>query len=88
MPYDITVEAIIGVCNIIVTYIFGILAKKFNWIESKYIPLQNLLIGIFAGVLSNLVGLSDNLCISVVSCVIGAMSAGGIYDTIKTRKGE
>ena len=86
MTYDITVEAIIGLCNIIVTLIFGFLAKKFNWIESKYIPIQNLVIGLLAGVLSYAVGLTDNLIVSVVSCLIGSMAAGGIYDTSKTRK--
>lgn len=86
MTYNITMEAIIGLCNIIVTLIFGFLAKKFNWIESKYIPVQNLAIGILAGILSYLVGLTDNIIISVVSCLIGSMAAGGIYDTSKTRK--
>jgi len=86
MEYNITMEAIIGLCNIIVTLIFGFLAKKFNWIESKYIPVQNLAIGLLAGILSYLVGLTDNIIISVVSCLIGSMAAGGIYDTSKTRK--
>ena len=86
MTYNITAEAIIGLCNIIVTLIFGFLAKRFNWIESKYIPVQNLIVGVLAGILSYLVGLTDNIIISVVSCLIGSMAAGGIYDTSKTRK--
>ena len=86
MNLDVTTEAILGMCNIIITYIMGILAKKFDWIESKYIPVQNLLIGIFAGVLSFLVGLSDNIIVSIVACLIGSFTAGGLYDTLKTKK--
>ena len=86
MNFDITTEAIVGLCNIIITYIFGVLAKKYNWIESKYIPIQNLLIGVLAGVLAWAIGLNENVVTSVIACLIGAMSAGGIYDAIKTRK--
>lgn len=86
MGLDITTEAIVGMCTIIITYIMGLLAKKFNWATSEYIPIQNLLIGILAGMLSYLVGLSDNIIVSIVACLFGAFSAGGIYDTVKSNK--
>lgn len=88
MQLDVTTEAIVSMCTIIVTYIMGLLAKKFNWVTSEYIPIQNLLIGILAGVLAYLVGLSDNIIVSIVACLVGAFSAGGIYDTIKAKRGE
>lgn len=86
MELDVTTEAIIGMCTIVVTYIMGLLAKKFNWATSEYIPMQNLIIGILAGMLTYLVGLSDNIIVSIVACLVGAFSAGGIYDTIKANK--
>lgn len=88
MSLDVTTEAIIGFCNIVITYIFGILAKKFNWIESKYIPIQNLFIGVVAGILAWCVGLADNVIVSIVSCLVGSFTAAGLYDTIKAKKGE
>lgn len=88
MNTDITTEAVLGLCNIVITYIFGLLAKKYGWIESKYIPLQNLCIGVVAGVLAWLLGLSDNVILSVVTCLVGSFTAAGLYDTIKTRRKE
>lgn len=88
MNIDITTEAILGLCNIVITYIFGVLAKKYEWIESQYIPIQNLFVGIIAGVLAWIVGLSNNVIVSIVTCLIGSFTAAGLYDTIKTRKGE
>ena len=47
----LTSEMIMAVVAGIVTYIFGVIAKKFNWIESKYIPIQNAIIGMIAGMI-------------------------------------
>lgn len=84
---DITIEALLGMCNIVITYIFGILSKKYNWVETKYIPLQNLFVGVIAGILAWLIGLSDNVIVSIVACLVGSFTAAGLYDTIKIKKG-
>ena len=86
MSIDITLEAVLGLCTTIITYIFGELSKKYDWVESKYIPIQNLIIGVVGGILAWLLGLGDNIIVSIVSCLIGSFTAGGLYDTIKTGK--
>ena len=85
MEENITINGIYLVCSILITYIFGVLSKKYNWIESKYIPIQNLLIGLLTGLIAYAVGLNNNIVGSIVSCLIGSVSAGGIYDTVQTR---
>lgn len=86
---EITVEMIMSVMTAIMTYVFGLLSKKFNWIDSKYIPIQNAIIGIITGILCYLLKLSETDAITtIVYCVIGAMASGGTYDLAKVRKEE
>lgn len=80
---EMTIPTIISFTTTVITYIFGLLAKKYNWIESKYIPCQNALIGILAGIIARCVGLIDNLGAAIVMCVISAFGAGGGYDLVK-----
>ena len=83
-----TVEIISKVATFVVTLIFGLIAKKFGWIESKYIPYQNLAIGIFAGILCYATGIEANLLVSIISCIASTMIAGGTYDVIHVSQKE
>ena len=50
-----TINEIVMVVTAFVTLIFGELSKRFGWVEKRYIPYQNIVIGIIAlvaGVLS------------------------------------
>lgn len=78
-----TLNEVIIVVTAFVTYVMGLLAKRFNWMESKYIPIQNLLIGIIAGLLVYAGGLSDSIISSIIVCSASALTAGGTYDLIK-----
>lgn len=85
----VTVEMIMSVMTAIITYIFGLLSKKFNWIESKYIPIQNALIGIATGIICYLLKLSEtDLATTIIYCLIGSMASGGTYDLTKVNKEE
>ena len=75
-----TVNDIIIVTSAFITYVFGILAKRFNWVFKDYIPVQNLVIGFFAGMLVYLSGLNENPISSVIICCASALTAGGAYD--------
>ena len=82
-----TIEAIMTVMTAFVSYIFGLITKKFNLVESKYIPVQNFIIGI--GVALVYYFLVDNS--SIANAVIMAFSglmAGGTYDLIKIKEEE
>lgn len=83
----LTSEMIMSVVTGLVTYIFGVLSKKFNWIESKYIPVQNAIIGIIAGMICYALKITEaDLLTSIIYCIIGAMASGGTYDLTKTKQ--
>jgi hypothetical protein len=71
-----------------VTLIIGSISKKYNLINKKYIPIQNIVIGLISGVIAYLTGLESNFFSAITICLISSLSAGGIYDTIKIRKDE
>ena len=75
-----TMNEVIVVTTAFITYVFGLLAKKFNWATSNYIPVQNLLIGVVAGLLVFFSGLNDNIISSIIVCAASAFAAGGAYD--------
>ena len=81
-----TVESIMMLCTTLMTLLFGGLAKKFGWLETTYIPIQNVLIGILAGLLCWLIGLNENLLISILICLTSSMCAGGVYDVTRVNK--
>lgn len=75
-----TLDEITAVVTIVVTFIAGKLAKRFNWATKDYIPVQNMAIGFFAGLIAYMAGISDNPIISVCMCVLCAFATGGAYD--------
>lgn len=79
-----TVEQIIAVVTIVITYIFGELSKRFEWFTKDNIPFQNLLIGFFAGVIAFICGLTDNVITSICICILSAFATGGVYDLGKS----
>lgn len=85
---EITVDMIIMIVTAVITAVFGMCAKKWNWDTANYIPFQNLAIGMLAGALVYLVGLNNNILQAIILCVFSAMTAGGTYDLVKTKKEE
>ena len=71
----------------LVAYVFGAITKIFiENIPNKFIPIQNVVIGILSGVGCFFLHIDDNLLNSIVVCIMSTMSAGGIADLIETRK--
>lgn len=79
---EITVASIIA----FVTLIIGAITKKFNIVNKKFIPIQNIVIGILSGLLVFLTGLDNNIFSALVTCLMSSLSAGGLYDSITIRK--
>ena len=75
-----TIKEIIFVVTAFVTFIFGKLAKKFNWVTADIIPAQNLIIGIVAGILAWITGLQTNPASAIIMCTASSLCSGGIYD--------
>lgn len=68
----------------ITTYIFGAITKTFiDAIPNKYIPIQNVVIGIISGLICFYAGIEDNMITSMVLCFMSAIGAGGTYDLMK-----
>ena len=73
----------------IITYIFGAITKMFiDVIPNKYIPIQNVLIGIISGLICYFIGVEPNIITSLVLCFMSAIGAGGIADLTKITKKE
>ena len=60
--------------------------KEFGIVNKKYIPIQNICIGVFSGILCYFAGLSDNLLVIILTCLISSLGAGGLYDATQTKK--
>lgn len=77
------------VITTLITYIFGAFTKMFvDAVPNKYIPIQNVIIGVISGVVCYFVGIEPDLLTSLVLCLISAIGAGGIADLTKITKKE
>lgn len=73
----------------IITYILGAFTKlKWQKIPNKYIPLQNVIIGLVSGIICFIFKIETNLLNSLVLCLSATMSAGGFSDLMKIGKEE
>lgn len=82
---EITYVIIIG----IVTYILGAITKLFiDKIPNKYIPIQNVVVGIIAGLICYFTNVETNLLQALVLCLTASMGAGGVADLNQTKKEE
>lgn len=75
----------------IVTYILGAITKIFiDVIPNKYIPLQNVVIGVVSALICYFTKIETNLLQAIVLCLTATMGAGGVADLMKTitKKGE
>lgn len=67
----------------LVTFIIGFISKKLKIVAKKYIPLQNVVIGIISGFIVYFAEIETSIFRSIVLCLIGSLSAGGAYDALK-----
>lgn len=73
----------------IITYILGSITKVFvENIPNKYIPLQNVIIGLISGMVCYFTKVEPNLLQALVLCFVATMGAGGIADLINIKNKE
>lgn len=73
----------------LVAYVLGSITKIFiDKIPNKYIPLQNVLIGLVSAFICYFTRVETNLLQAIVLCLVATMGAGGIADLVKIKKGE
>lgn len=66
---------ILTIVTIIVTWILGVLAKKFSWISTNLIPLQNIAIGLIIAIIEWIITKDFSTAIA-----LSGILAGGAYD--------
>lgn len=73
----------------IIAYICGAITKLFiEQIPNKYIPIQNVIIGIISALICYFTKIEPNLLQSLVLCLVACMGAGGVADLINIDKKE
>lgn len=72
---------IITVVTIVVTWILGALAKKFNWLSTNFIPVQNIAIGIIVALIEWIITKDFSTAIA-----LSGLIAGGSYDIFHNLK--
>ena len=79
---EITYVVIIGV----IAYIFGAITKIFiDEIPNKYIPIQNVAVGLISAIICYLTGIEPNILQAIVLCLVATMGAGGVADLINIK---
>lgn len=73
----------------IIAYICGAITKIFiDEIPNKYIPIQNVVIGIISGLICYFIGIEPNIVQALVLCIVACMGAGGIADLVNIKNKE
>ena len=71
------------------TYVIGAINKIFvEQIPNKYLPIQNVLIGLISCLVCYFARIETNLIESLIFCLMSTMSAGGIADLLKLKNEE
>lgn len=81
---EINVELIFLLVQAVVTAVLGIFLKD-SIVPSKWIPIQNIVIGIISGFVALGFGLFANMPIAIVTCLAISLGVGGGYDAIRIK---
>lgn len=79
-----TIEIIFGLVQAIVTAILGSFTKK-GVVPKKYIPLQNIAVGVVAGLLAIYFKLYDDAVVAIMVCLSISLGVGGAYDAAQIK---
>lgn len=70
----------------IVAYVLGAITKIFiAAVPNKYIPIQNVVVGIVSALICYFTDIETNLLQAIVLCLVACMGAGGIADLINIK---
>lgn len=80
-----TFEVIFAVVTAVITGILGTFFKN-TIVPSRFIPIQNLIIGIIAAVVAVYFNLFNDIPTAIIMSLAVAFSVGGAYDATQIRK--
>lgn len=81
---ELTVAGIVA----LITLVIGQISKKLGILDKKYIPYQNVAIGLISGLVVWVVDLDTNLLSAILTCLISSLGASGVYDTFEVSTKE
>lgn len=81
---EFTWEILFGISQAIITAIIGMFTKD-TIVDSKYIPIQNLVIGILSGILAIITGIYDNPVNAILIGIAISFGVGGAYDMVQIK---
>lgn len=70
-------QTIMSLVTVVITLIFGIIAKKIPKYSNKLIPIQNIVIGVTMAIINYIFTKDLSLAITV-----SGLTAGGMYDIV------
>jgi len=82
---EVTLELIFAVVTAVITGILGAVMKD-KVLPSKYIPIQNIIIGLIAAFIAVCFNLFDNYPLAILVSLGMSLGVGGAYDATKTKK--
>ena len=71
------ISTLISLVTIIVTWVLGIVSKKYTKLNNKLIPIQNILVGLIVALIEWIVTKDFKVAIA-----LSGLLAGGAYDVI------
>ncbi len=80
----ITVELIFILVQAILTAILGVFLKD-NVVPSRWIPIQNIVIGLISSFVAIYFNLFPNIPVAIITCLAISLGVGGGYDAIKIK---
>ena len=81
---EITIELIFALVQAIVTAILGAILKE-KVVPSRFVPIQNLIIGLISAGIAVYFDLFANVPMAIVTCLAISLGVGGGYDALQTK---
>lgn len=81
---NMTIEFIFAVVTAVITGILGSFTKN-RVIPARFIPIQNIVIGIIAAIVAVYFNLFDNYAVAIIVSLGMALGVGGAYDAAQTK---
>lgn len=81
---EITIELIFALVQAIVTAILGAILKE-KVVPSRFVPIQNLVIGLISAGIAVYFDLFVNVPMAIVTCLAISLGVGGGYDALQAK---
>ena len=81
---EITIDLIFALVQAIITAVLGTFLKD-SVVPSKWIPIQNIVIGLISCVIAIYFRLFANIPTAIVTCLAISLGVGGTYDVIQIK---